>query len=181
MKLYRMRIPDVARDVIKTLCENEDIEVEPENREEAEQDLVSIMEEYMRRNTELRAEVKEHMHEAGIGYDQYGKIFNRMAEEWNHPLGDDVEKYLARQFVENFMISRWVEEVYEEDGKLWRKTLDIIRGFDVDEQALRDEAANQIKNIRQGTVEYEMALERALRDVKRRHGLIRDAKERGAR
>ncbi|MCB9793257.1 MAG: DUF507 family protein [Alphaproteobacteria bacterium] len=181
MKLYRMRIPDVARDVIKTLCENGDIEVELSNREEAEQDLVSIMEEYLRRHNDLRAHVKEEMHQEGLGYDKYGRVFNRTAEEWNHPLGDDVEKYLARQFIENFMISRWVEEVYEEDGKLWRKTLDIIRRWDVDEQALRDEAAGQIKNLKQGTVDYEMAFERALRDVKRKHGLIRDVKAHGAR
>jgi len=42
----------------------------------------------------------------------------------------------------------------------------------VDERGLRDEAREQIKNVSEGTVEYEMAFARALRSVKKRRGLI---------
>ena len=172
MKLYRTRIPTIAKAVVEQLCNGGDIEVELENRPEAEQDLVSIMEEYLRRDYQLRDKVKDHMAAGGISYDQYGKVRNKLAEEWNHPTGDAVEKYLARQFIENFMISRFVEEVYTEDAMLWRKTLDVIRSHDVDERALRDEARSLIKNEREGTVDYEIALQRSLRDVKKRRGLI---------
>lgn len=172
MKLYRTRIPTIAKAVVEQLCNGGDIEVDLENRPEAEQDLVSIMEEYLRRDYQLRDKVKDHMAAGGISYDQYGKVRNKLAEEWNHPTGDAVEKYLARQFIENFMISRFVEEVYTEDAMLWRKTLDVIRSHDVDERALRDEARSLIKNEREGTVDYEIALQRSLRDVKKRRGLI---------
>ena len=172
MKLYRTRIPTIAKAVVEQLCNGDYIEVELENRPEAEQDLISIMEEYLRRDYQLRDKVKDHMAAGGISYDQYGKIRNKLAEEWNHPTGDAVEKYLARQFIENFMISRFVEEVYTEDAMLWRKTLGVIRSHDVDERALRDEARSLIKNEREGTVDYEIALQRSLRDVKKRRGLI---------
>ncbi|MCB9760938.1 MAG: DUF507 family protein [Alphaproteobacteria bacterium] len=172
MKLYKAKIPEIAKAVIERLCNNGDIEVAQANRPEAEQDLVSIMEEYLRRDHALRNEVKESMAEGGIGYEKFGRVRSRMAEEWNHPLGEEVEKYLARQFIENFMISRFIDEVYEEDGALWRKTVDILRSFNVDEQALRDEARSNIKNIREGTVEFEIALQRSLRDVKKRRGLL---------
>lgn len=172
MKLYRARIPDIAHAIIEGLCNGGDIEVEPENRSEAELDLVSVMEEYLRRDFQLRERVKEQMSHAQVGYDQYGRWRNRMAEEWNHPTGDGVSKYLARQFIENFMISRFVEEVYTEDGLLWRKTLDLLRAHDVDEEALREEARASIKNAREGTVDYEIALQKALREVKKRKGLI---------
>ncbi len=172
MKLYRAKIPTIAREVIEELTRDGDIEVTPANRQEAEQDLISIMEEYLRRDMELREEVREHMAQAGIGYDQFGKTRARFAEEWNHPIGDDVERYLARQFIENFMISRFVDEVYTDDRTLWRKVLQIIVRHDVDERALREEAKNQIKNIPEDTVEYEMALQRALKEVRRRKGLI---------
>ena len=172
MKLYRTRIPTIAKAVVEQLCNGGDIEVELENRPEAELDLVSVMEEYLRRDYQLRDKVKDHMAAGGISYDQYGKVRNKLAEEWNHPTGDAVEKYLARQFIENFMISRFVEEVYTEDAMLWRKTLDVIRSHDVDERALRDEARSLIKNEREGTVDYEIALQRSLRDVKKRRGLI---------
>jgi hypothetical protein len=172
MKLYRTRIPTIAKAVVEGLCNGSDIEVEVENRAEAELDLVSVMEEYLRRDYQLRDKVKDHMAAGGISYDQYGKTRNKLAEEWNHPTGDAVEKFLARQFIENFMISRFIEEVYTEDALLWRKTLDIIRLHDVDERALRDEARDLIKNEREGTVDYEIALQRSLRDVKKRRGLI---------
>jgi hypothetical protein len=171
MKLYRARIPAVARTVIEALTRDGDIEVTSENRAEAEQDLVSIMEEYLRRDYQLRDTVKERMERMGIGYDRYGKLRNQLAEEWGHPTGDEVERYLARQFVENFMISRFIEEVYTEDGMLWRKTLGLVKSQDVDERALRDEARARIKNVDEGTVEYEVAFERALREVRRQHGL----------
>lgn len=172
MKLYRTRIPLIAKAVIERLCAHGDIEVMPENRSEAELDLVSIMEEYLRRDAQLRDAVKNNMSAMGIGYDQYGKMRNRLAEEWNHPTGDAVTKYLSRQFIENFMISRFVEEVYAEDGILWRRILDIVREFDVDERVLRDEAKATIKNVAEGTVDYEIALQKAVRDVKKRKGLI---------
>jgi len=172
MKLYRLKIPEIATAVIERLANDEDIEVTAENRPEAEQDLVSIMEEFLRRDWELREKVREQMANRGIGYEQYGKIRGQMAEEWKHPTGDDVERFLARQFIENFMISRFVDEVYTEDGVLWRKTLRLITEHDVDERGLRDEAREQIKNVSEGTVEYEMAFQRALRSVKKRRGLI---------
>lgn len=171
MKLYRARIPTIAAAVIETLSKDGDIEVTAENRAEAEQDLVSIMEEYLRRDYQLRDTVKERMERLGIGYDRYGKLRNQLAEEWGHPTGDEVERYLARQFVENFMISRFIDEVYTEDGLLWRKTLGLVKGHDVDERALRDEARARIKNVREGTVEYEIAFEKALREVRKHHGL----------
>lgn len=172
MKLYRNRIPDIATFVITTLMTDGDIEVEPENKSEAEQDLISIMEEYLRRDMDLRNQARDDMARAGIGADQYPKVRSRMAEEWNHPTGDDVERFLARQFVENCMISRFVEEVYADDHSLWKKILVSIKSHDVDERELRDEARGLIKNIKEGTVEYEMAFSRALRDVRKRRGLI---------
>ena len=55
MKLYRTKIPVVAKETIDTLCEEGDIEVEAGNREEAEQDLVAIMEEFMRHFSSIRS------------------------------------------------------------------------------------------------------------------------------
>ncbi len=172
MKLYRARIPAIANNVISELVNGGDIEVEPENHGEAELDLVSIMEEFLRRDFQLRERVKEQMSVANVGYDQYGKWRSRLAEEWNHPTGEAVSKFLARQFIENFMISRFVEEVFTEDALLWRKTLDLLRNHDVDERALREEAIASIKNEREGTVDYEIAMQKALREVKKRKGLI---------
>ena len=62
--------------------------------------------------------------------------------------------------------------VYLDDGPIWRRVVDILRSFDVNEDDLREEAKGLIKNLREGTVDYEIAFEKALRDVKKKKGLI---------
>ena len=42
----------------------------------------------------------------------------------------------------------------------------------MDERALRAEAKEKIANIAEGTVDYELALQAAVKDVKKRRGLI---------
>ena len=172
MKLYRVKIGPIAHDVIQTLNDTALIEVDPEKRQEAELDLVAIMEEYLRRDSALREAVRENMSAHNIPYEQYGKVRSKMAEEWGHPTGDDVERFLARQMVENFMISHFVTEVFADDKEIFKKILQILVQNDVDEGALRAEAQERIQNIPEGTVDYELALNRAMKEVKKRHGLL---------
>jgi hypothetical protein len=171
MKLYRARISTIAHAVIERLGREGDIEVAPENREEAERDIVAILDTFLRRDQELHESVREDMERRGLPYDQYGRTRKEVAERWGHPLGDEVERYLSRQIVENFMISRFIEEVFGEDREIYKKVLDTMKKHDVDENALRQEAKERIKNVVEGSVEYQEALARALREVRKRHGL----------
>jgi len=172
VKLYRSKIPQIATDCFELLITDGDVEVEAALRSEAEADLVAIMEEYRRRDYQFREAVKDRMENRSIPYNEYGRTRSRMADELAHPVGDDVERFLCRQFVECLMISRFVEEVYAEDSVIYKKLIDVLRAHNVDERAIREEAAEKIKNIREGTVEWEIALQKAVRDVKKRQGLI---------
>lgn len=172
MKLYKVKIPAIAREIVETLANEGAIEVAMENRAEAEMDLVAIMEEYLRRDNEVREAVREHMAQLSVPYDQYGKVRTQVAERFGHPTGDEVQRYLARQFIENFMISRFVDEVYAEDKDLIKRAREIVERHDVDERALRTEAQEQIRNVAEGTMDYEIAMSKAMRDVKKRHGLL---------
>lgn len=172
MKLYRAKIPTIATAVIEQLVADGDIEVTFENRTEAEQDLVAIMENFSKRDFAFRQRVKDHMADNRIPYDQYGRTRGRLSDEMGHPLGDDVERFLARQFVENMMISNFVDEVYGEDKELYKKIVGILRSHHVDEQSIREEAKEKVKNVREGTVDYEIALQNAVREVKKRRGLL---------
>ena len=172
MKLYRARIPEIASAVMNALIQDEHIEVAAANRPEAELDLVAIMEEYLRRDMDLRESVRESMSRNSIPYDKYGQIRGRLATERNHPTGDDVERFLARQFTENFMITRFVDEVFSDDTVIYKRILEVLREHHVDERAIRDEARDKVKNIAEGTVEFEIALSNAIKEVKKRHGLL---------
>ena len=172
MKLYRAKIPAIAQQVVDRLVAESCIEVRPERREEAERDLAAIMEEYLRRDGELREQIRDHMADQHIQYSEYGRTRKKIADELGHPLGDDVERFLCRQFIENMMISPHVEEVFEEDRVMYKKVMEILKENDVDENEIREEAASRIKNVAEGTVDYEIALQDAMKAVKKRRGLI---------
>lgn len=172
MKLYRAKIPVIAKETIALLVEDGDIEVEPENREEAERDLEAIMEEYLRRDSSFRASIKDDMARRNTPYGQYGRTRSRMAEQTGHPLGDDVERFLTRQFIENMLISRFVEEVYSEDKDIHKKVIALLRTHTVDENEIREAAQSRIKNVREGTVDWEIELQKAVREEKKRRGLL---------
>jgi len=172
MKLYQSKVPQIANEVIKTLMQSDSIEVELANVGESELDLVAIMEEYLRRDRSLVESVREYMHRRSVPYNQFGRMRSRRAEEQSHPLGEDVEKFLARQFLENFMISNHVEEVFASDRHILNQILEVLMRHHVDEKAIREEARQKILNISEGSVEYEIALRKAIKEVKLRHGLI---------
>lgn len=172
MKLYRSTIPDIARRAVIRLTEEGDVDIAPEMIEESIQDLVAIMEDYSRRDSRLREDIKDHMASRNLSYDQYGRVRSRMAQSRNHPLGSDVERYLARQFLEMMLNSPSVEEVYGEDKVILRKLGEVLESFDVDEDAIREEAKGKVKNAREGTMEYEILLNNAILEVKRKKGLL---------
>ncbi|TVQ91971.1 MAG: DUF507 family protein [Deltaproteobacteria bacterium] len=172
MKLYRAKIPLIAHDTIKALSESGDIEVEPEKRSEAEADLVAIMEEFLRRDSDLRARAKDYIARRKLPYSEYGKVRKQLADEQEHPFGEDVVKFFCRQFIENLLISPFVEEVYADDAILLRRIREILYRHDVDEEQIRTEAIGRIKNVKEGTVEYELALSEAMREIKKRKGLF---------
>ena len=172
MKLYRAKIPAIAREVLEVLASENDIEIQPENRPEAEKDLVAIMEEFLRRDNDFREAVRDYMAARNIPYDQYGQTRKQLAEQQDHPLGDDVERFLCRQFIENMLISPNIDEVFEEDKVMYKKVMGVLRSHDVDERAIREEAESKIKNVKEGTVDYEIALQNAMREVKKRKGLF---------
>lgn len=172
MRLYRAKVPVIAKEVIELLCNDGDIEVLGENREEAETDLVAIMEEFLRLDSAFRDRVRDYMDVRKLPYSDYGRARKALSEANKHPMGDDVQRFLARQFVEAMMISRFVEEVFEEDRILYKKVIGTLNKHNVDEREIRDAAMGRIKNVREGTIEFEIALEKAVREEKKVRGLI---------
>ncbi len=172
MKLYRAKVQEIATDIIKNLTESNSIEVTPQNFQESVRDLEAIMNEFLRRDSKISRDTKDRMNISSISYDQFGRERSKTAKRDRHPTGQDIEKYLSRQFIESFMISKFVDEVYATDSDMYKSILKILRSYHVDEGLIREEAAATIKNISKGTVEYEMAMSRAVRDVKRKKGLI---------
>jgi hypothetical protein len=172
MKLDRAKIPVIAKGVIERLVADGDVEIRPEAREEAEKDLAAIMDEYLRRDNELRDQIRDFMSSQNIPYSDFGRTRKRLADEMGHPLGDDVERFLCRQFIENMMISPSIDEVFGEDRDIYRKVMDVLKANDVNEEEIRTEALGRMKNVQEGTVDFELQLQEQMKQVKKRRGLI---------
>ena len=112
MKLYKGKIPVIAQELVAKLVDDGDVELVPGMRSEAELDLQSIMNNYLRQERRLNNVVRDYIADYKIDYDRRGEIRREKAKELGHPIGDRVMPYLATQFNRMIMNSPNFDEVY---------------------------------------------------------------------
>jgi YD repeat-containing protein len=172
MRLYRSQIPRLAEEVIGTLALDGDIVVEMAERPEAEQDIRAIMDEYLRQEHRVVQETREIMEQRQITYDQFGRIKGQVADSKGHPTGDDGIRWIVGQILENFMISKYVEEVFGEDRTMRKTMMRLFRKHLVEEADLDREVRGRLKNMRPGSDRWDIEYRRVLDDVRRKRGLV---------
>lgn len=172
MRLYRSQVPRIAEDIIRTLSLDGDIVVEPDHVDDAERDLVAIMEEYVKQDNKVVQTTREYMESRQITYDQFGKTKAQVAEEIGHPTGDDGIKWVTGQIIENFMISQFVDEVFGEDRNMRKTIMRLFRKHLVEEADLDREVRARLKNIRPGSPQWDIEYRRVMDDVRRKRGLV---------
>lgn len=172
MRLYRSQIPRIAEDIIATLVLDGDIVVDQTERPEAEADVRAIMEEYLRQESKVVQDTREYMEQNQVTYDQFGKVKAGFAEQRQHPTGDDGIRWIAGQVIENFMISRYVSEVFGEDKKMRKTMMRLFRKHLVEEADLDKEVRGRLKNLRPGTDKWEIEYKRVMDEVRRKRGLV---------
>ena len=172
MKLYKGKVWTIAQEVIQALTEKELIEVLPEMKNEAEIDLKAIMTDYLRRERRLRAEIKDYMASNKISYDRMGEILRMKSKEANHPLGDKVMPYLANQFLQMFLNSPSIDEVYGDDRDIKAEIFAVLKHHNVDERELREEAKSKLKHLHEDSMEFQILFPKALQEVRQKRGLL---------
>jgi len=172
MRLYRSQIPRLAEEIIETLALDGDIVVDMPERPESEQDIRAIMEEYLRQEHRVVQETREIMEQRQITYDQFGRIKGQVAESKGHPTGDDGIRWIVGQILENFMISKYVEEVFGEDRIMRKTMMRLFRKHLVEEAELDREVRGRLKNMRPGSDKWDIEYRRVLDDVRRKRGLV---------
>lgn len=172
MRLYRSQIPRLAEDIIGTLALGGEIVVEMSERPEAEQDVRAIMDEYLRQEHRVVQETREIMEQRQITYDQFGRIKGQVADSKGHPTGDDGIRWIVGQILENFMISKYIEEVFGEDRAMRKAIMGLFRKHLVEEADLDREVRARLKNLRPGTDKWDIEYRRVMEDVRRKRGLV---------
>lgn len=169
MRLYATKIPAIVDSVIRSLVESGDIETS--NRAEFENDVESILKEYLRTNREITERSKDILEQRGLPYSELHKIRRQQAESLDFGIGEEAINWIATQMLELFMRSQFVDEIYADDSTLRRKLKDLLRKHMQHDEDLDREVRKHLKHLQDGTDTFEIEYQKQLEMVKRKHGL----------
>jgi hypothetical protein len=169
MRLYRGKIETIAEDVIRTLKEQESIELESE--QEARQDIEAVLKEYLRLEREIVDDAKNRMESRGLGYSQLSKVKNQVSKERGAPTQDEVLPYLLDQIMHLLFHSANIAEIFAEDVELRKAITPILRKHMEVDSDLDREVRSKIKNLTEGTSDFEVEYARVMDQIKHKRGL----------
>ncbi len=172
MRLYRKIIPKIAREIVRTLHSRQEVEVEDGRMDEAELDLAAVMVEYMNEEERIVTESKETMARRGLSQDRFAQVKKSLAEARGFKQGEDGLDYVISQLLEALFSSRNIAEVYAEDNDLRKFMREVIEKYTGVDEDLDREARGRLKNLREGTPEWDIEYPRMVAQLKRQKGVI---------
>jgi hypothetical protein len=168
MRLYKGQVPLVAEEITRTLTRAGDLEVEVANVAEVEMDIQSVLNEYIRLDRELNSSAREIQSQNG---GSFGRIKARLAKKKGVDIQDDPIGYIVNQIIDIFFHSRFVEEVFADDRALRKKLKPILEKYMEVQEQLDSEVRDKIKNLEEGSRDWEVEYEKAMARVKRSKNL----------
>lgn len=169
MRLYAAKIPVIAADIVRMLTLDKDIETS--ETAEVEDDLASVMREYLRLDREITEKAKDRAERIGAGATEVQRFKRQMAEERNFGLGAEAVSWILDQLVQMLLRSNNVDEVFSEDADLRRKMRQVLeRHMSVDEE-MDKEVRSRLKHLSEGTQNWDIEYARVMEQVKRRKNI----------
>ena len=169
MKLFSGKIGIIAAELVKVLVEQDAIETEEPS--EVELDIEAVLKEYVRTDRHLTEKSKDICEEKGLPFSAFPKIKKQLADRRGFATGDDALDYLMEQLIGAFMQSRFVEEIFLEDHELKLAMRTVLRKHTEIEDELDKEARAQLKNLQEGTQDWEIEYSKTMAQIKRKRGL----------
>ena len=172
MRLYRKIIPKIAREIIRTLHSRQQVEVEDGRMDEAELDLAAVMVEYMNEEERIVTEAKDTIARRGFSQDRFAQVKKSLAEARGFKIGDDGIEHVIHQMLEALFASKNIAEVFADDQEIRRFMRETVDKYTSVNEDLDREARNRLKNLREGTAEWEIEYPRMIAHPKRQKGMI---------
>lgn len=162
MKIYRKVIPKISKDVVRSLLAKRSIEIEDGHRDEAELDVAGVLVAYMNDVEKLGADAEDALQRNNLGAHMLGQVKKTLAQKRNILLGSDAQEQIVTLVIDALFNSKHIAEVFEDDNEL-RMTVNgsMEKYFGVDEELDR-EVRNRLKNLREGTAEWETEYSRLI-------------------
>ena len=171
MNLYRKIIPKIARDALRALYAKKWIEIEDGKQDEAELDLAAIMVEYLNTEEQITKEAKELMARRGLAADRLAQAKKSVAEARKVKVGEEGLDYVLEQLVEGLFASKNIAEVFAEDHELRKCIHEVITKYASISEDIDKEARSRIRNLREGSPEWDIEYPRIIAQIKRQKGL----------
>ena len=172
MRLYRKVIPKIAREIVRSLNSRGDIEIDESLLDEAELDLAAVMVEYCNQDDRLNQDAREAIQRRGLNPERFGQVKKGLADAKGLKTGEEGLENLIEQMIEALFASKNVEEIYAEDHDIRKFINEVLKKYlDIDEDLDR-EARSRLRNLREGTQEWDVEYERTVNQIKRQRGVI---------
>lgn len=168
MRLYKGQIPAVARELAQKLIDDGDLEVQPENTEEVQKDIESVLKEYIRLDRELSDQARDVQSAEG---GSFGRIKARLARRKGVDLHEDPIGYIIDQCIDIFFHSHFVDEVFSADRTLRKKMKPILEDYMSVQEELDEEVRDKIKNLEEGSREWDVEYKKVMERIKRKKDL----------
>ncbi len=170
MRLFGNKIPTIVQDIVHTLISSELIEVEAENVKEVELDVESVLKEYLRAERQLSEHAKDLAHSRGLDYSAHQKIKRQLADKKKFGLYEDSVGYIANQVIETLLHTKHVEEIFGEDRDLRAAVAPVLKRHMADQDKLDVEVRKRIKNLQEGTQDWEIRYQQTMEKLRRARG-----------
>jgi hypothetical protein len=170
--IYPKLIPPTARDILKALVDGGDIVVEANQMEEAQEDFAAVLREYNRREEEIFREAKDVLQLRGLEAGKLQEVKRQVAARRGLPLGDEGLDYVIDQMLEFMMRSSHIDEVFAEDHVMRKRIVEVLRKYQQVHQEVDAEVRGRIRNVQEGTSEWEIQYRRVMDQVRRNRGLL---------
>ena len=172
MHLYRKVIPKIAREIVRTLNSKGDILVDDGNLDEAELDLAAVMVEHCNQEDRITQEAKDAIARRGLPHERFAQVKKGLADARGVKLGDDGVEDVINHMIEALFSSKNIAEVFAEDTTLRKFFKEVLQKYLAVDEDLDRDARARIKNLREGTLEWDIEYERTVTQLKRQKGLI---------
>ncbi len=173
MRIYRKVIPQIAKDIINSLLNKGLIEIDDNKKiEEAELDLAAIIVEYQNTEDKISKEAQQTIIKRSISIDKYTYVKKIISDMYEFKIDISGLDYILNQILEMLFVSNNIDEVFGADNEIKKNIKYVLDKYMKVSEELDDIIRKRIKNIKEGTVEWEIEYARICNILKWHKGLL---------
>ncbi len=172
MKIYRRVIPKIAKDVVRTLLVSHAIEVEDGKRDEAEMDVAGALVRYLNDVDTVATDAREILARKGLPQSSLGQVKIALAEKRKVAMGANADGFVRKLIIDSLFDSAHVTEVFSDDEEIVDMISTAMSKYLGVDAELDREVRSRIRNLREGTVEWEDEYSRVITQMRASAGSV---------